>query len=426
MQFHKSLLTGGPKVAACAGMLLAMTISVPAVAQEGKPIKLGHLTYHTGPFNAVGDLFDGITNFVVDVVNEDPPLGRPVEVLHRDIGTLGEAQVARRLLDSDGAEILLNIAHNYLSYRNFVLDYVAENGRPLMPSVHGGAIDEQYGGTAEEPLFRGAPMDSAQGVAAVVHANNAGAQSLVIVASEIAGFQLQKTGAVKAADALSMEVLAEIDVQPQAPSYRSVVSRIADADPDAVIFFSPGEDGGTFVKNAAEAGNSWMLVGSSDWLLEEFVATATMSAIERHQSVLAAGFAHTDTKAWTTMEELWNASEYADLDEPSNSYALQYYDVIIATALAIEAAGSTNAAAWSEAMHEITSGDGTVVHTYQEGIDALRAGEAINYDGVTGMMDYTETGVVSGLFGVFEWTDLDTLELHALVDDETVLEIDQM
>ena len=322
-----------------AALALTAFSPLPAFAQSGEPIQMGHLTYHTGPFNAVGDLFDGITNFAVDVVNEDPPLGRPIEVLHRDIGTLGEAQVARRLLDSDKVEILLNAAHNYLSYRDFALDFVAEHGRPIMPSVHGGAIDSQYGGVAEEPLFRGSPMDSAQGVAAVVHAKNAGAQNVVVVASEIAGSQLQKVGAVKAAEALGMEVLASIDVQAQAPTYRSVVSRIAGMNPDAVVFFSPGEDGGTFVKNAAEAGNSWLLIGSSDWLLEEFPATATMSAIERHKAVLAAGFTHSDTPAWDTMEALWEGSKYADLGEPSNSYALQYYDLIVLSALAIEQAG---------------------------------------------------------------------------------------
>ena len=409
-----------------AALALTAFSPLPAFAQSGEPIQMGHLTYHTGPFNAVGDLFDGITNFAVDVVNEDPPLGRPIEVLHRDIGTLGEAQVARRLLDSDKVEILLNAAHNYLSYRDFALDFVAEHGRPIMPSVHGGAIDSQYGGVAEEPLFRGSPMDSAQGVAAVVHAKNAGAQNVVVVASEIAGSQLQKVGAVKAAEALGMEVLASIDVQAQAPTYRSVVSRIAGMNPDAVVFFSPGEDGGTFVKNAAEAGNSWLLIGSSDWLLEEFPATATMSAIERHKAVLAAGFTHSDTPAWDTMEALWEGSKYADLGEPSNSYALQYYDLIVLSALAIEQAGSTDPKAWSNAMYAISSGDGTPVYSYAEGVEKIRAGESVNYEGVTGGMDYTETGVVSGLFGVFEWTDLKTLEQSATVDGAEILRLDQL
>ena len=403
----------------------ALGLATPLLAQEGEPILMGHLTYHTGPFNAAGDLFDGITNFVVDVINEDPPLGRPIEVLHRDIGTLGEAQVARRLLDSDGVEILLNPAHNYLSYRDFALDYVADNARPLMPSVHGGAIDAQYGGVASEPLFRGSPMDSAQGTAAVVYAHDQGAGSVVIVASEIAGSQLQKDGAVRAAEGLGMEVLADIDVQAQAPDFRSVISRIASLNPDAVVFFSPGEDGGTFVKNAAEAGNSWTIIGSSDWLLEEFPATATMSAIERHKAVLAAGFTHSDTPAWTQMETLWNASQYADVGEPSNSYALQYYDLIVLTALAIEAAGSTDPEAWSAKMYELSDGDGTKVYSYAEGIAALRAGQSINYEGVTGGMEYNETGVVSGIFGVFEWTDLNTLKQVGTVDGPTVLELDQ-
>ena len=360
---------------------------------------MGHLTYHTGPFNAAGDLFDGITNFVVDVVNADPPLGRPIEVLHRDIGTLGEAQVARRLLDSDGVEILLNPAHNYLSYRDFALDYVAKNGRPLMPSVHGGAIGAEYGGVAEEPLFRGSPMDSAQGTAAVVHAHERGARNVVIVASEIAGAQLQKDGAARAAEGLGMEVLADIDFQAQAPSHRSVIGRIASLDPDAVVFFSPGEEWRHLRQERRRGGQ---LVDHRRLL---GLAARGVPRDRHHERDRAARggprgglhpFGHPPHGG--EMERLWRASEYSDVGEPSNSYALQYYDLIVLTALAIEAAGSTDPAAWSQKMYELSDGDGEEVFTYAEGLAALREGRAIDYQGVTGGMEYTDTGVVSGLF----------------------------
>lgn len=76
--------------------------SEPADVQGGEesasgPLKVGHLTYHTGMFGHVGPMFDGAANFALDIINEAPPLGREVSVIHQDVGTIGEGQAARKL-----------------------------------------------------------------------------------------------------------------------------------------------------------------------------------------------------------------------------------------------------------------------------------------------------------------------------------------
>ena len=76
-------------------------------------------------------------------------------------------------------------------------------------------------------------------------------------------------------------------------------------------------------------------------------------------------------------------------------------------------------------MYDVTGGDGKVVNTYADGLAALRAGEAINYDGVTGTMEYTDTGVVAGIFGIFRWASEDAIERVALADGDEVLKLDQ-
>jgi len=359
----------------------------------------------------------------VENTTQTPPLDRELEALHDDIGTVGEAQVARNFLQQDGVDILLNPAHEYSSYREFVRDYVSQNDQPLMPSVHGGSIPADIGGTAEEPIFRGQPMDTAQAIAGVLQAREAGAQRVVIVATQIAGSQLQKDAAVAAAEEIGLEVVEVIDVQPEQPNYRSTISTIADAAPDALLLFSQAEDGGTMVKQAAEAGLSLTVIGSTEWLQEAFPQAASQSALDQHEAVWVAGFATDESPAWDTWKNLWESSEYTEFADASNSYAYQYYDLLNATALAIEAAGSACAAAWSEAMPEVTAG-GTVVHTYQEGIDALRNGEDIDYNGVSGAFEYTDTGVVSSLYGVYEWTNEQTLEQVSTLDAAEILELD--
>ena len=405
-------------------LTIALGFTTTALAEN--EIKVGHLTYHTGEFGGFGEFFDAVTDFSLEVINEDPPLGRKLVPIHQDIGTIGEARAARKLIDGENIDILLNAAHNYMSYREYVLEQIEENKLPLLPSVHGGAIEAEFGGNAAEPLFRGSPMDSAQGAAALLHAKNAGKKSVVLVATEAAGSQLQKNAAEKSAEKLGIEVLGSVDIQPNQANYRSVVSKVSAMNPEAVIVFSAPADGGAFVKNAAEAGNSWFIIGTSEWQEPGFISTATMNAVEKHEEVVLAAFSTNDGPAWEFYQPRAEGSQYAEaIGDVSNSYAIQYFDLLVSTALAIEKAGGIDASTWTEAMYDVTGGDGEVVHTYADGLAAIRDGKDINYEGVTGTMDYTDTGVVAGIFGIFKWSSEENLERVALADGKAVLELDQ-
>ncbi|MEM6387986.1 MAG: ABC transporter substrate-binding protein [Pseudomonadota bacterium] len=406
--------------------VLALTagLSAPAVADE--EIVVGHLTYHTGEFGAFGPFFDGVTEMVLSKINQDPPLGKPLRAIHQDIGTVGEARAARKLVDSDNVQILLNPAHSYLSYREFMLETVAEKQLPLMPSVHGGAIEGTIGGVADEPIFRGSPLDTANGTAALLHVRDAGKKNVVIIATEVSGSQLQKEAAVRTAEAIGFEVLGDFDIQAGESNYRSVVSRINRLNPEAVVMFSSPQAGGSFVKNAAESGASWYIVGSGEWQETEFYETATESALAQHEAVVLAANAHSDNPAFAPYMEFANASKWiGDIGDASNSYAIQYYDLLVSSALAIEKAGEVSTASWTQAMYDVTGGEGEVVYSYEDGLAALRDGKDINYDGVTGSMEYTGTGIVAGIFGIFQWVD-GGLEQVGIVDGDEVLKLESM
>jgi ABC-type branched-subunit amino acid transport system substrate-binding protein len=393
------------------------------------PIKMTHLNYYTGDFADVGPWFKGITDFPVSIINQDPPLGRKITVLDADIGTLGEAAVSRKAVESDKVEVILNVAHNYLSYRDWMLTQVAANQHPIMPSVHGGSIPPQYGGTPQEPIMRGAPQDSGQASAAALYASQQGAKKVAIVATEIAGSQLQKTAALSAAKQLGMEVVIAVDIASTQPSYRDVINKIAAAKPDWVLVFSQAQDGGTFVKQAAEANQSWSIVGTTEWLGEAFPKSATMDAINKHKAVLISGFAPAPGPAWDYYKPLYTAYA-AGVDAlktmpADNSYNIQYYDLLTVTALAIEKACSTNADKWIPAMRAVAMGPGTKCYNYGDCLKLIRAGTDVDYSGVTGEMDYTDTGVVSGTYGIFKWSSLTQLDQVTTLDGTKVLELEK-
>ena len=401
-----------------------------AAAGRTGDIKVGHLNYYTGDFADVGPWFAAITDFPVSLINQDPPLGRTFKVIDSDIGTLGEAAVSKKLVQQDNVEVLLNVAHNFISYRDWMAAQVAANQVPVMPSVHGGSIPPQYGGTVAEPIMRGAPQDTGQASAALLYASQLGAKKIAVVATEVSGSQLQKEQALKAAPALGLELaLPAQDIASTQPSYRDVINKIAASKPDAVILFSQAQDGGTFVKQAAEAGQSWNIIGTTEWLGDAFPKAATMAAINKHKRVEISGFGHASGAAWDYYQPLYTT--FAASSEPlknipaENSYNIQYYDVLTLSALAIEKAGTTDANKWVPAMRAVAMGPGTKCYSYLECVKLVRAGTAVDYSGLTGEMDYTDTGVVSGIYSIFKWSSLSQLDTVTTLDGAAVFALEK-
>lgn len=392
---------------------------------DGEPIVAGELAYYTGPFGAVGQCLSHDLDFPVEeIINQDPPLGRPIELLHEDTGTVGEGQAARTLLDQNEIDILISPAHEYRTYRDYVLSLLEEQDRPLMPTVHGGSIPKNIGGSPDEPIFRAQGLDEGLGAYGMLYGEEAGWETVVVFATQVEGFQLAADAAEAAAGETGIEVLARIDAQPEQPSYRAEAQRIADLDPDAVIVQAGPIESATLIKQAAEAGLSETWVGEPGWSQDEFLGTVGAESIATQELVGFAAFSpRRDTPAWEFYSEAWNNGPYAEDCGPADGqYHFSAYDLMVITALAIEAGGSTDASAWAPAMFDVTDG-GTVCYTYQECIDLLRSGEDIDYEGVTGPGTFTEGGVNAVTPSVTVFNEDGSIGEEILVDPIRSLEV---
>ncbi len=115
----------------------------------------------------------------------------------------------------------MSIAHQYRTYRDYMIETWAENDGPIGPSVHGGAIPGNLGGKAAEPIFRAQGLDQGLGVYGALYASDIGAKNVVIFATEVEGFQLAADAAQGAAELLGLNVLERIDAPAQQSSYRT-------------------------------------------------------------------------------------------------------------------------------------------------------------------------------------------------------------
>jgi len=394
---------------------------------DGDPILLGHLTTYTGPFANYGVFFDSAIDFALRFINENPPLGREVVQINKDIGTIGESTVAKQFVEQDGITILTGIAADYYSYREWIVEYIGENGLPLMPSIHAGSITADIGGTAEEPLFRGQPMDDNQALIASLHMLDEGVKSVVIFGVDREEMVMQKETAGKACAELGIEVLDEVTIQ-HSMTYTAEAAAAVALNPDGIILFGQGETGGTLVKNLFEAGFTGKICGETNSTNEEFFNTATQEAITSMEFVRAATYAPAGPDATDPYYAGWNDPDNADVlegidNDVNSTYVLSTYDILNAACLAIEAAGSTDPGAWAEAMRSVTSPPGKKVYTYLQGMEALAAGEEIDYDGVTGTFEYTATGVVNGIYAIANWEDDGVLTQHTIIDADRVAEL---
>jgi len=362
-----------------------------------EPVPVCELAYFTGEFAAYGPSLTADVKFPIEnVINEDPPLGRTWEYYGEDLGTPGEAQAARTCLEQRNAEIIVSIAHGYRTYRDFMIEQWAENDSPLGPTVHGGSIPGNLGGTAAEPLFRAQGLDEGLGISGVLYAEDIGASSIVIFATQVEGFQLAAGAAEKAAEAIDMDLLARIDVPAEQPSYTAEAQRIVDLNPDVVVVQAGSVESATLIKAVAEAGVSLNWVGETGWIQPEFIGTLGGDVVGTQTGIGFAAFAaNEDTPAWEFFQPLWdNTPGYGDTHGPAaDLYHFSTYDLLVQTALAVEYGGSYKASDWAPAMNDVGEPPGTDCYTYADCLAEIRAGNDVDYEGITGSGTYSDSGV---------------------------------
>ncbi len=379
----------------------AAPAATPAASAAAGPVAVCELAYYTGEFAPYGPALTADVVFPIkEVINLDPPLGRTWVDYHEDLGTVGEAQAARTCLEKHKSEIVVSIAHGYRTYRDFMMEYWQENDSPLGPSVHGGLIPGNLGGKAAEPIFRAQGLDEGLGTFGSLYAASIGANKVVIFATQVEGFQAAADAAEKAAKELGLETLARLNVPAEQPSYLAEAQKIAQLKPDAVIVQAGSVESATLIKQAAEAGLSLNWIGETGWSQAEFINTLGTAPIASQKGIGYTNFApNTTTDAWKFYQPLrdaWVAKSGVDATAyygADNPYAYSTYDLLVQTALAVEAGGSYKASAWAPAMFKVGDPPGEKCYTYADCLKLIRAGKDIDYEGVTGPGTYTDGGV---------------------------------
>jgi ABC-type branched-subunit amino acid transport system substrate-binding protein len=97
----------------------------------------------------------------------------------------------------------------------------------------------------------------------------------------------------------------------------------------------------------------------------------------------------------------------------TDSYTMGYYDAVLLMALAATATKSTSPPVWNSSIPAMTtaSPQAMVVHTYAEGVAALKAGKKIDYVGASGVIDFNQWHNSGGGFEIAAYQSSGDLSL---------------
>ena len=91
--------------------------------------------------------------------------------------------------------------------------------------------------------------------------------------------------------------------------------------------------------------------------------------------------------------------------QQKNAFVAASYDGVIAFALAMDVAKSTDPSKYVDQIANVTApkAGAVVVNTYAEGVDALKAGKTIQYVGASGEMVFDQYNTAKRLYAVWSY-----------------------
>ena len=381
-----------------------------ATAQD-EPLRIGTIFPFTGDLSDFGPNFYNAAELAVTEINEAGGVnGQPVELLRGDSATSPQQTVeeARRLIDIEGVNAIIGGVSSGEALQ--VVESVAGPDGVLVisPSATSPALTDV---NDNDFFFRTTISDAAQGVVMADVARELGYQSACVLYLNSAYGQGLGEAFAARFTAEGGEITAQVPHEQEQASYGSELAACTEGNPDVFVGISYPESGGIYLRELVESGEVPALLLSDGLRSEDLFAELASDVFE---GTVGTSPGSPETETGATFQTAM-AEAYGDL--PSVPYLREVYDAVYLIALAAETAGSNDSAAIRDAIREVAA-DGTPVTPGAEGfttaVEAIGAGENIDYEGASGSLDLDENGdVARGAIEVWR------VENGAITVDET-------
>ena len=353
---------------------------------DTSPLVVGTLLPNTGSLAFLGPPEVAGVQLAINDINEaGGVLGQPVTLIPGDSGdtTTDTANTTVDRLLAGGADVIVGAASSAVSLQ--VIDKITSAG---VVQISPANTSDQFVCYADRgQYFRTAPTDvlQAQALAQLIAEDGAQRVSILALNDPYGTGLASNTVENLEAAGIPSDQLQTIIYDPNAQSYNAEIDDVNNFAPDAVAIIGFDESA-RIITRMHELG-----IGPSDGMLVYGVDGNMGNALGES---VAAGLLDTMrgttplTDVGTEFQDRLKTVDPALLDF---NYAGESYDAVVIPALAAVQAGSTAGVDIAANINSVTQ-DGEKCTTFAECLPLLEAGTDIDYDGVTGELNFSDAG----------------------------------
>lgn len=386
-----------------AGLIAATSLAALAFGAQAASaeVRLGALMDITGDLASfIPPLMDAVNLAVSEVNAQGGILGGQELVLavgDSQANSQGSVDAATKLVNVDNVAAVMGAltsgstiaAANAVTAPTGVLQVSPTATSPEMTAME----DNDF-------LFRVIPSDTYQGIALakMLMDNGITTVALTYVNND---YGVGIAGTFREAYAAAGGTITADQVhEPEKSSYRSELATLAGAgEAQALVLIAyAGDSGITIVRQSLENDFFTRFIGTDglrDNLLIEEIGAENLEGIM---------FTSPTSPPASSAGEKFEANYSAAYETTDDKFFIQQtYDATFLVALAIEQAGSTDRTAIRDALREVANAPGEVIEPgeWAKAVELIAAGTDINYNGVSGPIEFDENGDVAGFIGQF-------------------------
>jgi ABC-type branched-subunit amino acid transport system substrate-binding protein len=257
-------------------------------------------------------------------------------------------------------------------------------------------------------FWRMTPADDVQGIAMALYAKKKG----YLKAAAVFGNDISSQGSVptllKTFKALGGTIVTNEKITLGQSSYQPEVEQLIAAKPQVIFTEASPQADATFLEELQQLGHLIPVIGSDATIEPQWtgaVGTAIGKPTLTKYFVAAQPYAPASGPGWAVYNTNMLAS--AGVAPPKSQwtpdpYAMVDYDGLIVMALAAAEAKSTSPAVYDKYIAAVTTNStvATQVHSYADGLAALKAGKKIDYVGATGPIIFDQYHNSTGGFEI--------------------------
>lgn len=361
--------------------------AAPPPADAPAEFTLGYVLPETGQLAPLGPpQFAGVGLAVQDINDAGGVLGAqvPEPIAGDEAGQDSVAQASADRILGEGVSAIVGAAASGMSLA--IVDRVTGAG---VMQCSGSNTAPTFTDLDDNGLYiRTAPSDALQGPVLGNLIVEDGWTNVAIVARADDYGQGLADATAEALENAGASVALNETYDPNATNFDGTIQAVVSANPDAVVVVA-FEEGEQILQGLIEEGFGPNEIGvyTTDGLRNPDLA----NSIGGSDPTVLAGLKGTAPASAENADFLASLAEFAPDLGDNTQFAPQVYDCVVTMALAAEAAGSADPEDFKAEVVNVTR-DGEVCTSFEECKGLLDEGADIDYDGVSGPLDFVDAG----------------------------------